>query len=417
MEASSVTHIISTVPAQLLIASIWQGLLLTSFAWAALKLAPNLRASTRFAFWLIAFLMVALIPILALMGAHSAVAALPAADHSFHLGIAWAVTLEVLWAIASLLSLARLVVAGIQMRTLFRTATPVSFADLEAEIQEVVVRPGKRPIEVRLSDALDAPSAIGFLRAAVIVPRSLWEELATEERKHIILHEKAHLDRGDDWTNLLQKLLRAFLPLNPALLWAERHLCVEREQACDEAVLDAAGNPRAYATCLTRLAESRLVKRAAALAPGLWKRHSELAARVDNILHHKRSPQPLFAGALVAAFLLFSVPGVVLLQRAPRLISFAAVDAAPAAAVAVQAAPRNEGKAQYRQARYQEAAFHPAPKRLSPKPHVARKIATPRTRYIAVRSVDENGAMTLVVFTVEASRSSISPNHWIIFQI
>ena len=62
MEANLLRQFISTSPAQLLIASIWQGLLLTAFAWAALKLAPALRANTRFTLWLIVFLLVALLP-------------------------------------------------------------------------------------------------------------------------------------------------------------------------------------------------------------------------------------------------------------------------------------------------------------------------------------------------------------------
>ena len=288
--------------------------------------------------------------------------------------------------------------------------------DLNAEIQPIVLRSGARPIEVRLSDAVDAPSVVGFLHPAVIVPRNLWDDLEPGELKQIIMHEKAHLDRGDDWTNLLQKLLRALCPLNPALLWAERHLCLEREQACDDAVLDAAGNPRAYATCLTKLAESRLVQRAAALAPGLWKRHSELAGRVENILHRKHSPRPLFTRTLVAAALVTSLLGVVLLQRCPRLVSFASAD--PVRFVAAsQPAPRIEPGA-----RYQEASFHPAPRTAPAKLRPALKSASPRLSYIAVRSIDENGAMTLVVFTVEAPRSSTAhplatPTNWIIFQI
>ncbi len=95
------------------------------------------------------------------------------------------------------------------MRRLWRNSTPVPFHDLDAEIQSIVVRPGARPVEVRLSDAVDAPSVIGFFHPAVVMPRSLWSELAPSELKQIILHEMAHLDRGDDWTNLLQKLLRA----------------------------------------------------------------------------------------------------------------------------------------------------------------------------------------------------------------
>ena len=55
MEANLLRQFISTGPAELLIASIWQGLLLTALAWAALKLAPGLRASTRFTLWMIVF--------------------------------------------------------------------------------------------------------------------------------------------------------------------------------------------------------------------------------------------------------------------------------------------------------------------------------------------------------------------------
>ena len=59
-------HFISTGPAELLIASIWQGLLLTAVAWTALRLAPGLRASTRFTLWMIVFLLVALLPCFAI---------------------------------------------------------------------------------------------------------------------------------------------------------------------------------------------------------------------------------------------------------------------------------------------------------------------------------------------------------------
>ncbi len=72
MEANLLRQLSSTSPAELLIASIWQGLLLTALAWAALKLAPGLRASTRFTLWLIVFTLVALLPCFALAARCSA---------------------------------------------------------------------------------------------------------------------------------------------------------------------------------------------------------------------------------------------------------------------------------------------------------------------------------------------------------
>jgi beta-lactamase regulating signal transducer with metallopeptidase domain len=438
MEANLVGQFISTGPAELLIASIWQGLLLTALAWAVLKLAPGLRASTRFTLWMIVFALVALLPCFALgramFGDHSfLVSAVPQAGFSLRLNSAWAFAIEGLWGLASLLSLGRLFASARQMRTLLRNSTPVPFHHLDAEMQLIVGRIGSRPVEVRLSDAIDAPSVLGFFRPAVIVPRSLWSELSPSDMKQVILHEMAHLDRADDWTNLLQKLLRALSPLNPALFWAERHLCLEREQACDDAVLDAAGNARAYATCLTKLAETRLVKRAALLAPGFWKRHSELAGRVENILHRRRNLGPMLSRGLVAAGLAVSLSGVLMLQRCPGLITFAGNDSVAAATPAMEPAYREQHQPQ---ARYQEAVFHPdmsgPAERASvlPKPqHSTRPAVTSRRlQFVQVSEDQDGGGITLVLFTVEVQQSSTashgeplptlpSPDHWIAFQI
>ena len=82
--------------------------------------------------------------------------------------------------------------------------------------------------------------------------------------------------------------------------------------------------PRAYATCLTKLAENKLVRRVTSLAPGFWQRHSELAGRVENILHRRRNLGPVFSRGLVAAGLVASLSGVLMLQRCPGLVTFAA---------------------------------------------------------------------------------------------
>jgi len=436
MEAILSGHLISTGPAELLIASIWQGLLLTAVAWAALKLASGLRASTRFTLWMIVFLLVALLPCFAIArGFFGYGAALPsqaAQPYALHLNVVWALAIDVVWALASLFSLSRLLSSGRQMRTLLRNSVPVPFRSLDEEIQAVVTRSGMRPVELRLSDAVDAPSVIGFFRPAVVVPRSLWNELSSSDMKQVIQHEIAHLERRDDWTNLLQKLLRATSPLNPALVLAERQLCREREQACDDAVLDAAGNARAYATCLTKLAENKLMRHVTSLAPGFWQRHSELAGRVENILHRRRNLGPVFSGGLVAAALVASLTGVLALQRVPGVVSFAA----PAPVVATfSPAPIGRIHPDLSRAHYQEAAFHPAVAQTGvrasvlPKVHTARPVrSTRQLQFVQVTEDQDGGSMTLVLFTVavpqksqashgELLQSLPAPAGWIAFQI
>jgi beta-lactamase regulating signal transducer with metallopeptidase domain len=426
MEAMLLRQFISTSPAELLISSIWQGLLLTALAWAALKLAPGVRASTRFTLWLIVFLAVALLPCFALGRAwfgvdSSAVTTLPESGVALHVNIAWAFVLEAVWGFASLLSLARLISSALQMRAVLRSSVPV--AGLPEEIQSALVRNGKRSVVVHLSEAVDAPSVIGFFRPAIVMPRSLWSELAPADLRQIILHEMAHLDRRDDWTNLLQKLLRALCPLNPALFWAERHLCREREQACDDAVLDAAGNARAYATCLTKLAEVKLVRRVASLAPGFWQRHSELAGRVENILHRRPRLGPAFSRGLVAAGLAVAFSGALVLQLCPGFISF--TRSSPVAA-AVQPDDHYQPQ-EVPQARLQQAVFHPPATNnanaIVPKPHAARQVRKyRRLQFVQLVEDQDGGGITLTVYTVDVPATSTAqaiptPHNWIAFQI
>src|ERR1700677_800546 len=129
MEANLLQQFISTSPAELLIASIWQGLLLTALAWAALKLAPGLRASTRFTLWLIVFTLVALLPCFALgygmLATHStSTSVMHQAAFSLRLNSAWAFVIEGVWVLASLLSLGRLLLNVRNATALLRNSTP-----------------------------------------------------------------------------------------------------------------------------------------------------------------------------------------------------------------------------------------------------------------------------------------------------
>ena len=135
-----------------------------------------------------------------------------------------------------------------------------------------------------------------------------------------------HLRRLDDWRNLGQKLALVVFPLNPALLWLDRRLGMERELACDESVLEATRAPKAYASCLVHLAEESAIGRHLSLALGAWERRSELARRVHGILGYRfgegtgQGRNRMGAVALVSASLVLGAT----LAHAPQLITFAA---------------------------------------------------------------------------------------------
>ena len=138
----------------------------------------------------------------------------------------------------------------------------------------------------------------------------------------MVIHEMEHLRRGDDWTNLLQKLALVLFPLNPALVWVERRLCAERELACDDRVLHAGSGRKAYALCLTHLAEYSLVRRGFALVLGAWERRPELVRRVQRILYQPARTMGRKPALAVCGTLLAGIFGCTLtLAHAPQLVS------------------------------------------------------------------------------------------------
>jgi beta-lactamase regulating signal transducer with metallopeptidase domain len=142
-----------------------------------------------------------------------------------------------------------------------------------------------RRLKLLISERMQVPAAIGFFQPAIIIPRWMIQEASAEELEHVVLHELAHLQRRDDWTNLAQKVVKALLFFHPAVWWIERRLAVDRELACDDEVLRRTANPRSYAESLTRIAQKSFLRRQLALAQAALGKFVPLSFRVKRILN------------------------------------------------------------------------------------------------------------------------------------
>jgi hypothetical protein len=150
------------------------------------------------------------------------------------------------------------------------------------------------------------------------------EKLSAQELQQVVTHEMEHLRRADDWTNLLQKMALTIFPLNPVLYWTERRLCTERELACDDSVLRSNCARKAYAICLTRLAEDSILRRSISLTLGAWERRSELVRRVHRLLRRPDESMGRRQATFVTASLVFGIlGGAVVLAHSPQFVSFA----------------------------------------------------------------------------------------------
>ncbi len=343
------------------VAALWQGAAIALVLWVCLGLASRFKlhvgAAQRFGLWAAAFAVVVGLGFLPWLARSAAGAIAPNALPGtsavtpwfqipcIRIDDRWAFAIAALWLAASLVRAASLAVHSLHLRRLWNSASPI---EVDANLRTLLTAasPTRRPIELCTTRKLDRPSVIGFLAPRILIPEWLFARLTPGELEQVVLHEAEHLRRRDDWTNLFQKLALVLFPLNPALAWIESRLCREREMACDEGVVRRTQAPRAYAECLTSLAERGLElrlerRRAHALSLGAFERRPELVRRVYSILARKQVLHPMAARALVGVAGCGLLIASVELARCPQMVAF--VPAAHAATLETQAARGDSG--------------------------------------------------------------------------
>jgi beta-lactamase regulating signal transducer with metallopeptidase domain len=317
---------VSRLVANWFVSGLWQGVVLAAGVAICLRLVPRTTAAVRFAIWTAVFAVLAVLPLVhaSSLNPESGIAGRAAL---VHVDVRWSFAIAVLWMAVSLVRGVKLAMSAVRLHGIWKRAVPVEGCD------ELLAAAGFRGVELCTSTDVDRPSVIGFFSPRILIPEELFGRLTTAEFGQIVLHEVGHLRRADDWINLLQKLSLVVFPLNPVLLWIERQLCLERELACDDDVLRLTKAPKAYATCLTNLAEHRLGRRAAALSLGAWEKRSELSRRVHSILLGGQEMGRTQARVVMGALVLGLLGGSAELARCPQFVSFSRT-ALPVSAVA-----------------------------------------------------------------------------------
>ena len=232
--------------------------------------------------------------------------------------------IEILWAMLSFMMLIRLAGGYRELRRLKSGATPAP-ERWESRLRRLSAINGvRRQTRLLISTQVAGPVSLGFLDPVILIPCAFLDTLSDSELDHIVMHELAHLQRRDDWTNLLQRLFEAVLPIQPAIYWLSRRMSLEREMACDDWVIAATGTAKPYAASLAKVAELSQFGAAGILAAGAAGSQSQLLRRVHHMLDRTRNAAPKLAlGPLVAAVSI--VVGLMYLGTswAPQMIVFA----------------------------------------------------------------------------------------------
>lgn len=228
------------------------------------------------------------------------------------LGGSWIGWLVGAWALGAVLVLARWVGAYASAARLVARAQPVTdegwldAAELARRLVGV-----RKPVRLLVSDALTVPVAWGYRRFAVVLPAEA-DTWSDERREAVLLHEMAHLRRDDARTQLVAQLAVALHWPNPLAWLAYHRFLVEREHACDDAVLSGGAAASDYAGHLVEIARRAGRREGLAMsAMSPMARRSQLEGRILSILDAGRRRVAAGRGSLgttVALGLLVAAP-------------------------------------------------------------------------------------------------------------
>jgi beta-lactamase regulating signal transducer with metallopeptidase domain len=209
-----------------------------------------------------------------------------------------------LWIAGALLVGGRRAVAELRLRRIVRRAQPFRGGTLG---------------RVVLSDEVSSPAVAGVLRPVVLLPvtADTWTE---SDLRTVLVHEMAHIARGDCALNLAGDIARIVYWCNPLMHSAVRRMRAESERACDDRVLLSGAEPVAYAhTLLTMATDARLPTAATAMA-----RPRELESRLLAVLDRgvRRAALPGAARlALGALGICLALPAAAITLRAAPLVA------------------------------------------------------------------------------------------------
>jgi beta-lactamase regulating signal transducer with metallopeptidase domain len=108
----------------------------------------------------------------------------------------------------------------------------------------------RKNVVVYLSNIATSPLTIGFIKPVILLPIASINNLTSEQVEAVLLHELAHIRRNDYFVNILMQVAEITLFFNPFMRLLLKQARIERENCCDDYVLQFRYNVADYAKAL-----------------------------------------------------------------------------------------------------------------------------------------------------------------------
>lgn len=170
-------------------------------------------------------------------------------------------------------------------------------------VQKIAAQLGiRRKVQVFVSHLVQSPLTIGYLKPMILLPFAAANQLSFQQTEAVLLHELSHIRRFDYLLNLFVSVVFTVLYFNPFAKKLVHTIEVERENCCDELVLQFGYNKIAYAGTLLQL--QKLCLKPTALAIAATGRNFLLnrIEKITGVQQHQRFSFRHWTGILSAVF-------------------------------------------------------------------------------------------------------------------
>jgi beta-lactamase regulating signal transducer with metallopeptidase domain len=215
-----------------------------------------------------------------------------------------------IWLFGVIAALLPLLVAIVRVRMIAGTARPVTDKRWFSLIRSTPsIAHLAHSIRILESSEAAMPMTWGIARPTLLVPSSAnqWPDW---QRRDILLHELAHVQRRDCLTQLVAQIACAVYWFNPLAWIAASRMKIERELACDDRVIAAGSRASDYASNLLDVARTLRAPSLTSQTAIAMARPSQLSGRLLAVLDSRRNRRRVSRG--IAAATSFAAVAVVL---------------------------------------------------------------------------------------------------------
>ncbi|KAF1005113.1 MAG: Regulatory protein BlaR1 [Luteibacter sp.] len=252
--------------------------------------------------------------------------------------LSWQTLLLSAWAIAIVVQVAFAVWRSRHLPGVLRRALPHDDARVEALCARRAHELGlRRSPRLAVSDEVSSPQVVGLWRPTILLPSD--DTLSPDELDMALMHELAHVRRGDLYLGWIPAAARTLFFFHPAAWLANREYALCREAACDAMVVSRGHRePQNYGRLLLRLGVSPHPHHA---LPGASPTFLNLKRRLVMLGRiHETPPRAITLALVGVVTLAAALPWrVVAASETPTYVSVSVAPPAPPAPPPVPAAP------------------------------------------------------------------------------